>query len=497
MSKGALRQESGTDRFGNACTTSISIDDDGDYGTLIRIQDYKDCSQILKLDNDDDDQSLCFIDRIRKKLESIEETLAAVSSNISLYTRHWKPSGSDERSKHSNEFTFTVASFNILARGLSSGRNSIFLTPFAAEEGHDGNYGGFTHLIRPDIALDYDHRKWRLLSILLGGGIVHDESTTQKLVGNISGYNHQRMQDLDAPFDILAMQEVDDYHAFWHPLLVCNQNENNDIKKYQGIFQPKPMSPCVNFGWYSDGVALFWNVKKFQTIAGPHNVNRHESSFAAGDASDYWMDKGSFRGDADSKDISVHHPARAAAKNQVYIIVPLQCIDTDQIVVFATTHLKAKKGYMNECIRHLQALELKHRVNQMSDNLRNIGWENIHVVIMGDFNSEPYDSSVQCMMSNVNGLCGHMKSVYNLEDNELFTTWKARKDGSICRTIDYIFYSSISQSRNNNVEEPSTQLHCKEILAVPEKEEIDELLPGFRYPSDHLLVASKFQFTSS
>ena len=90
-----------------------------------------------------------------------------------------------------------------------------------------------------------------------------------------------------------------------------------------------------------------------------------------------------------------------------------------------------------------------------------------------------------------------MKSAYNLHDDRFFTTWKARKDVSVCRTIDYIFYSSQGDFTNCNRGATSSQLHCTEVLDVPEKEIVDELLPGFRYPSDHLLLASKFQFASS
>ena len=209
------------------------------------------------------------------------------------------------------------------------------------------------------------------------------------------------------------------------------------------------------------------------------------------------MDKGSFRGDAESKDIQLHHPARQAVKNQVYIIVPLQCIHTNRIILVATTHLKAKKGYTNECIRHLQALELKQRVNQMSNKLRKNGWNDIHVITIGDFNSEPDDSSVKCILDNTDSIWRQMKSAYKLQDDWLFTTWKARNDVSVCRTIDYIFYSSQGNCTNCNREERSSQLKCTEVLAVPEKETVDELLPGFRYPSDHLLLAAKFQFASS
>jgi muramoyltetrapeptide carboxypeptidase LdcA involved in peptidoglycan recycling len=130
------------------------------------------------------------------------------------------------------------------------------------------------------------------------------------------------------------------------------------------------------------------------------------------------VDKGSFEGDASLNDISVHDPARKAAQNQVYIIVPLQRIHTDQIVIVVATHLKAKKGHMNERIRLLQASELKSRVNRMADTLQSNGWRNrTHVIIMGDFNSEPSDASVQCILDpNGSDSLWTMQSAYNLQD---------------------------------------------------------------------------------
>jgi mRNA deadenylase 3'-5' endonuclease subunit Ccr4 len=355
--------------------------------------------------------------------------------------------------------------------------------------GFDGSYGGFTHLTQPEVVLNYDLRKWRLLHVLLGGGIVGNCKEETE--------NCQFQQDSIDPFDIVALQEVDDYYSFWHPLLVCDQTPDNGIKKYQGVFQPKPFSPCIKFGWYSDGVALFWNVQKFSTIARPSECGYHNLVDAA--ACDvpkyYWIEMGSFRGDAPCNDISIHDPTRTAARNQVYIIAPLRHVASDQIVIVATTHLKAKKGYTNERIRLLQALELKNRVKEMAHTLQlSCGRRDIQIIMLGDFNSEPDDSSVQCILEHDDTSRWNMQSAYNLQNEKLYTTWKARKGGSVCRTIDYIFHSGASEQSSQSSGEMlrSRQLVCDGVLSVPEKESVDELLPGFRYPSDHLLIAARF-----
>lgn len=433
--------------------------------------------------------------KIRDKLNSVQDQLALSSRNVRLYPRHWKSAGNQRGTSSTgalngsgNTTGFAVATFNTLARGLSCGPNSLFPTPFDHDEKFDGSYGGFTHLSQPELVLDYKLRKWRLLHVLLGGGLKEyhlDGSYAQK-------------KAMDPPFDILALQEVDDYYSFWHPLLVLGDSTLNQdacaisgIKKYQGVFQPKPCSPCVRFGWYSDGVALLWNTEKFHTITKPDDCNLDATTNTC-ETSDYWIDMSSFKGDAPYNNISINDPSRKSARNQVYIIVPLQRVGTDQIVIVAATHLKAKKGCTNERIRQLQALELKSRVNQMADTLESRGWKNVNVVILGDFNSEPGDSSVQCILQQDGKSHWNMQSAYNLQDKQLYTTYKARKDGTVCRIIDYIFYSnSLGQ---HNTKETSHQLQCNAILTVPEKEMVAELLPGFRYPSDHVLIAAKFEW---
>ncbi len=38
-------------------------------------------------------------------------------------------------------------------------------------------------------------------------------------------------------------------------------------------------------------------------------------------------------------------------------------------------------------------------------------------------------------------------------------------------------------------------MRCTHFLSVPEGEEVEEGgFPGFRYPSDHLLIAAKFRY---
>lgn len=150
------------------------------------------------------------------------------------------------------------------------------------------------------------------------------------------------------------------------------------------------------------------------------------------------------------------------------------------------THLKAKKGTINEKLRYQQTLELRQHAEQTANQLIEQGW-NTSIVIAGDFNSEPDEAAINCILSDNEELCYNTKartfqSAYPLSEdgNTLYTTWKTRKDGTTRRVIDYIFYGGHG-------------LECTHYLSVPEDDEVEEdRLPGFRYPSDHLLIGAAF-----
>ncbi|KAL3797665.1 hypothetical protein HJC23_013497 [Cyclotella cryptica] len=524
-----MHQERACDRFGNACLV-LTGDQSCHSGSSasIRLQDYTD-ADVASLIDDSSSGRLSTCANIRNKLEFVQNELLAPASpqtNVALHRRHWKPTSSNVEApianKHNNQhISFTVAQFNMLARGLSSGPNQLFPTPFLPhDDNFDGSYGGFTHLRQPQLVLDYHRvRKWRLLHVLLGGGLLTKEDDHASDIGAVgdtdTDFKARDTIPYDIPFDILALQEVDDYYSFWYPLLVGKRDKsvlgsqtmpkkNSKIANYQGVFQPKPNSPCVKFGWYSDGVALFWNEQKFNSISQPQcqqYPTLEQSpclSATVGDTQNMWIEMGSFVGSLPSDNIPLDDPARIAAKNQVYIIVPLQITGSKKILIVATTHLKAKKGALNERIRHLQALELKRRVHNMAKTLQNCDWEDVNIVILGDFNSEPAEPAVQSILQQNDDSGWDMKFAYP-PDSGHYTTWKARKNESVCRTIDHIFYSSSSKERKSKEpggkEQHAPQcLQCSEILSVPKRDTIHELLPGFKYPSDHFLLAAKFRW---
>jgi len=466
---------------------------------------------------------------------------------------------------------FAVAQFNTLAKGLSSGPSSLVPTPFPPIANEDDaarttSYGGFTSLLRPDIVLDFDRvRKWRLLETVLGGGIAVEGRD-----GDDDSDDGSRRHPFPA-FDIVALQEVDEFHSFFEPILIGNnhhRDEDHDPKKdddddaktkdddrsspsshprhYRGVFQPKPNSPCVRWGWYSDGVALLWNADKFRTVSrcqSPTTTTMTTTTTSEATTSstgtttnsddampgkestplqhcDPWIEIGAFSNNDD--DLPV--------QNQVYVIVPLQIIPSssssssirDNIVVVATTHLKAKEGTENERIRTSQALELRRKVENVANELRTLGWEDVSIILLGDWNAEPEDASVRSILERRGngglemdndvgigdkGMKWDFHSAYPLDDengddenNHFYTTWKTRKDGTKRRVIDYIFYSSARSNDGNGrrgalvTGADEVGLSCTHTLSVPKDEEVEATrLPGLRYPSDHLLIAAKFE----
>jgi mRNA deadenylase 3'-5' endonuclease subunit Ccr4 len=328
--------------------------------------------------------------------------------------------------------SFTVMQFNTLAEGLSSG--PTISAPF--EQSLDDSkkikdtrkaiFGGFTEIPNPEISLDFNLRRWRIIEVLLGFGY----SST-----NIDGAMEE-----DSLFDIIAMEEVDRYHGFYMPIL--------KLFGYDGIFAPKPYSPGVKSGWYSDGCALFWKKDTFDLI---DEVRR---SFDTG--------------------------------TQVFIIATLRHRESGRIIVVTATHLKAQKNSANEKIRTIQAnqlVECTEDIVKKAASDANIEATDIPIVLMGDFNAEPDGEGNTCIKSILSKK-PQFYSAYNLERGDFFTTWKTRGDETSRRIIDYIFH---------NCKDTKKGLRCTQVLDISKEEEIEATkLPGFRHPSDHMNIAARF-----
>ena len=237
---------------------------------------------------------------------------------------------------------------------------------------------------------------------------------------------------LEHDVDILAVEEMDRYHGFFEPLL--------RTLNYEGIFLPKIRSPGISLGWYSDGCSLFFRSDKFEL-----QTSQERLVYSVG--------------------------------TQVLIVASLKHKESGETLVVAVTHLKARKNDQNERTRRAQVEELLETVGKFTArNPEDKPWP---VLVLGDLNADPPTETTQ-RQSAVQLLLDYpLQSAYDLDDPSLVTTWKTREK-TVHRTIDYIFYNG---------------LECTNTLSIPHKELAAEpyKLPNLRYPSDHLMIAAKFQ----
>lgn len=250
---------------------------------------------------------------------------------------------------------FTVMELNMLAEGLSFGPNAKAPFPATAAETTNNHrfYGGFDTVKHPDVCFDFELRKWRLLQAIL---------------------------EVDA--DVMGLAEMDRFHGFFEPLLKKQFG-------YEGMFVPKRYAAGIDYGYYSDGCAIFFRSSVFRLIDQKH----------------FYYQVGN---------------------NQVCLVARLQHRATKRFVTIVMTHLKAKK---EEAIRIQQVQELVTELLP-DDN------DDEPKIVLGDFNCEPSSDSIQ-RMSSV------LTSAYNLDNtDQVVTTWKTRGVTSVKRIIDYIFYSS-------------------------------------------------------
>ena len=240
--------------------------------------------------------------------------------------------------------------------------------------------------------------------------------------------------------DILCLQEVDHF-GFLLPVM--------GKLGYQGSFFPKPNSPCF-FAWNTngpDGCAIFYKVSKFSSIKQESIVLKMEST--------------------------------NESTNQVSIIYKLALREEPgSELTVATTHLKAKSGWAN--LRKEQGAYLvKYLQDKFGDR---------PLVICGDFNAENNEPIYKVFTQNSLNLDSAYTLLNGSEGTEPpYTTWKIRggkggKENDVFHTIDYIWYTKDS-------------LEVKSLLSIPTAEEMGpDRLPSYRYPSDHLSLATEFIF---
>jgi len=242
--------------------------------------------------------------------------------------------------------------------------------------------------------------------------------------------------------------------------------------------------------------------------------------------------------------------------NQNAVVCLLRDKLTSNMLVVATTHLKAKGGAESERLRSQQIEQLMGRIKAMRAKAQAAlaeaglpgGGAVIPVLLSGDFNSPPTEPVFAAAYGDTDlGL----QSVYNshrraksahgpaagaavgsrpeieayIAGEPAFTTWKTRKEGGGVvekrRTIDYIFASELlapegdcagvdgagreaatgggpTAASSGAGVAPAAACARLQLLAIrelPTAEEIGpEALPSAHYPSDHLSLAARFRW---
>lgn len=317
--------------------------------------------------------------------------------------------------------------------------------------------------------------QWNMLSQTLG---MHNDGFVRCPVDALTWdcRRYQVIQEIvqNDP-DIVCLQEVD--HFKFLQKILATQN-------YEGVFFPKPDSPClyINDNNGPDGCAVFYKKDRLELL---NHFTR---------VLEVWR----------------------VQSNQVAIAALFRTRDTNQEICVTTTHLKARKGALLSKLRNEQGKDLLGFVDAIA--------EKRPVILCGDFNAEPIepiystvlnykplgltsaysdllaeqgDTSLmmgkelqhQTSVSSAHSAdddcsissCGRTRAEQSASCEPSYTTWKIREEGEVCHTIDYVFYSK-------------EQITVKNCLMFPSGEEISPVrTPSYQYPSDHFSLVCDFE----
>jgi nocturnin len=255
--------------------------------------------------------------------------------------------------------------------------------------------------------------------------------------------------------DIICLEEVDHFFDFFQPKL----SESG----FEGIFKPKPSSPCLNVDGNSgpDGCALFYKADTFSCLEKCELSLRNQDSEETNQV-------------AILVKLEVQNTS-AAAQDKDDVSDGISNDSTDlplslQLCV-AVTHLKAKADAVD--IRTAQGSHLYSEMKKFCGACPG--------VVCGDFNAQTTEPVYKHFKQSSDWL----ESSYftaNSEREPVLTSWKLRVGKESKCTIDYIWYTS-------------QLLRVNAVWKIPSEEEIGEnALPGWNYPSDHIALCTTFTF---
>jgi CCR4-NOT transcription complex subunit 6 len=256
--------------------------------------------------------------------------------------------------------------------------------------------------------------------------------------------------------DILMLQEVDEYAAFWEPEMRA--------AGWAGVYKQRT-------GTKKDGCAIFWRATRFQL----------ERS-----------------GEIEHNDLAIGLPARPAGaealradgggeldartrleRDSVGVMAQLRDSASGARLLCATTHL-----YWDPALADVKAAQASHALrciaafraasaDTASPSASPASQQQLPVIFSGDYNSLP-DSEVYARLTDTSGAHGlpPLRSAYAAADargaEPPFTNFTPTFSG----TLDYLLTT------------PDVALHA--VLAMPSRDTLGAGLPNAHIPSDHL-----------
>lgn len=260
--------------------------------------------------------------------------------------------------------------------------------------------------------------------------------------------------------DILSVVEMNRYDEFAAALKPLG---------YTGTFVEKTSSPCPRFGFPADGAAVFVRSSRFRlgtVVPVPFTFE----------------DDGSLMNQRGV--VAVCHDLAAAnckGKSEG------KSEGGGRVVVLAAVHLKAKRGEACASMRARQVAQLLEATGRVAGECRE-RFENVGVVVQGDYNTDPGTVPYELTVGSSLGLTS-VYGPHGKDSEPPITTWKFRpgpggKLHEAKHTIDYQFHTR--------------ELVPRSLLELPTVEVMGaDALPSAVYPSDHLHLATRFQFASS
>lgn len=153
-----------------------------------------------------------------------------------------------------------------------------------------------------------------------------------------------------------------------------------------------------------------------------------------------------------------------AASNQVALLATVRVPGSSSFIV-ACTHLVARKTAEGEAARKRQVCELMERLDTMG----------LPCVICLDMNAAPHDAAyaAQAYPATTSALRSAYRTALGAEP--AWTTWKKRGTSEARHCIDYVLCSP--------------EVGVSQVLLPPDDDAVvEERLPGWNYPSDHVAL---------